>query len=183
MEASTSASASSIRLASLGSLGALDRPRSAIVDLPRRAFPARRQCDERKDDASAPFAGIGQGIVREMAAAALPTGAQQLGDRRLDAFMGIGDYQLHTAQAPARQFAQEGSPEGFSFQGAAVHRDWKGPLRRASAPKGATSVEHPLAQRRGLPTTVKGLGGSAACSRLMGEAHNKSVAARPARRP
>jgi hypothetical protein len=72
---------------------------------------------------------MGQGIAHEVDAATLPTCTQQLGDRRLDAFMGIGDDQLHAAQAPARQLAQKGGPEGLGFRWADVHaEDFAAPI-------------------------------------------------------
>ena len=77
--------------------------------------------DEGRDHPPATFAGVRQGIAHEVDATALPTGAQQLGDRRLDPFMRVRDHQLHPAQAPARQLAQEGGPEGFGLRGADVH--------------------------------------------------------------
>src|SRR5690606_38917359 len=54
---------------------------------------------------AAALAGMGQNIAHEVNPAALPSGAQDLGDSRLDAFMGIGDHQLDTAQAAAGQLA------------------------------------------------------------------------------
>ena len=48
-----------------------------------------------------------------MNAAALPGGVQDLGDRRLEALVGVGDDQLDTPEATAAQGAQEVGPEGF----------------------------------------------------------------------
>jgi hypothetical protein len=48
--------------------------------------------------------------------AALPGGAQDLGDGRLEAFMGIGDHQLHALEAATHQTAQKLDPEGGGFR-------------------------------------------------------------------
>lgn len=56
-----------------------------------------------------------QGIAHEVDAAVLPDCAEDLGDGRLYALMGIGDYELHAAQAPASQAAQEVGPEGLGL--------------------------------------------------------------------
>ena len=62
--------------------------------------------DEGRDDAAAALAGMGQHVAHEVDAAALPGGAQHLGDRGLDALMGVGDDQLDAAQAaPGRACA------------------------------------------------------------------------------
>src|SRR5690349_9734520 len=48
--------------------------------------------------------------------AALPGGAQDLRDGRLETFMGVGDDQLHALQAAAYQTAQKLDPEGGGFR-------------------------------------------------------------------
>ena len=77
--------------------------------------------DEGRDDAPAALAGMGQGVAHEVDAAPLPSRAQQFGDCRLDPFVGIGDDQLYAAQAPPRQLAQEGGPEGFGLARPDIH--------------------------------------------------------------
>jgi hypothetical protein len=47
--------------------------------------------DKGGDDAASTLAGMGQRVAHEVDAAALPCGAQHLGDGRLDAFMRIGE--------------------------------------------------------------------------------------------
>ena len=51
------------------------------------------------DDAPAAFAGVGEDVAHEVNAAALPCRAEQLGDSGLDAFMRIGDDELHAPEA------------------------------------------------------------------------------------
>jgi hypothetical protein len=64
---------------------------------------------------------MGQEIAHQMHAAALPGGMQHPGDCGLQSFMGIGDHQLHAAQATARELAQELGPEGLGLGGTDVH--------------------------------------------------------------
>jgi hypothetical protein len=56
-----------------------------------------------------------QQIAHRMHPAALPGGAQHLGDRRLQADMRVRDHQLDAAQTAPHQAAQELGPEGFRF--------------------------------------------------------------------
>jgi site-specific DNA recombinase len=56
-------------------------------------------------------------------AAALPGGAEDAGDRALQPFMGVGDDQLHAAQAALDQTLEEGGPEGLGLGGADVQTD------------------------------------------------------------
>src|ERR1019366_7462375 len=63
------------------------------------------------DDATLGLARIGQRIAHEVHPAALPGGAQNLGDGALQPFMRVRDHQLHAAQATPRQAAQELHPE------------------------------------------------------------------------
>src|SRR6516165_9482435 len=76
--------------------------------------------DEGGDDAPATLAGMRQGIAHEVHTAALPGGIEHFGNGRLDALMGIGDYELDTTQPAACQLAQEGSPKRLGFRGADV---------------------------------------------------------------
>ena len=56
-----------------------------------------------------------QGVAHEVDAAALPDCAEEIGDGRIYALMGIGDHELHAAQAPASRAAQEVGPEGLAL--------------------------------------------------------------------
>src|SRR5579859_8239801 len=67
------------------------------------------------DDGVLGFGDIGEGIPHEMDAAALPGGAQDTRDGRLQALMGIGDDQLHSLQPAPDEVAQEGRPEWLRF--------------------------------------------------------------------
>ena len=66
---------------------------------------------------------MGEQVAHQMHAAALPGGVQHLGDRGLQSFMGIGDHQLHAAQATASELAQELGPEGLGLRGTDVHAE------------------------------------------------------------
>ena len=58
---------------------------------------------------------MGKRIAHEMHAAPLPGGAQNLGRRRLQAFVSIGDHQLDAGQATAVQGTEKVRPEGFGL--------------------------------------------------------------------
>src|SRR5271154_5587963 len=88
---------------------------------------------EGRDDAPAALAGMGEGVAHGVNPAALPGGVDQLGDRRLDALVGIGDDQLDAAQAPPSQLAQELGPEGLGLRGADVHAEHLAPPVRVHA--------------------------------------------------
>ena len=92
-----------------------------------RRFLRKGCADEGRDDTPAAFAGMGQGIAHEVDAAALPCRAQQLGDCRLDAFVGVGDHQLHPAQPSACQLAQKGRPERLGFRRPDIHAQYLAP--------------------------------------------------------
>jgi hypothetical protein len=62
--------------------------------------------DEGRDRPPPALAGRDQDIPLKMRPAALPGGAQDLADRRLDAFVRVGDRQLHAPQAAASQLAR-----------------------------------------------------------------------------
>src|SRR3954451_24325955 len=51
-----------------------------------------------------------------MNSAALPGRAQDLGDSRLETFVGVGDDQLHALETAPNQTAQELDPEGGGFR-------------------------------------------------------------------
>src|SRR5215813_10730074 len=71
--------------------------------------------DEGRDDTAAASAGVCQDVAHEVDAAALPGRGEDLGHRRLDALMTIGDDQLDAAQATAGELAQEAGPEGLGL--------------------------------------------------------------------
>jgi hypothetical protein len=75
------------------------------------------------DDAALGLAGIGQGIAHEVHAATLPGGAEHLGDGGLEAFMGVGDYQLHATQTAPGEAAQELHPERLGLAVANCHAE------------------------------------------------------------
>ena len=50
---------------------------------------------------------VGERVSHEVNAAALPGGVQDLGGRRLEAFVGVGNDQLDAPEATTRQRAQE----------------------------------------------------------------------------
>jgi hypothetical protein len=65
--------------------------------------------DEGRDHPAPALAGMGQDIPLKMHPAALPGRAQDLADRRLDAFVRIRDHQLHAAQSAPGQLARGNS--------------------------------------------------------------------------
>src|SRR5439155_25782601 len=73
------------------------------------------------DYASAAAAGMGEHVAHEVDTAALPGGVEHLGDRGLDAFVGVRDHQLDAAQPAPAQLAQEVGPERLGFGGANIH--------------------------------------------------------------
>ncbi len=60
----------------------------------RRRLLGKRGGDEGGDDAPPALSGMGEHVAHEVDAAALPCGAEHLGDGSLQAFMGIGDDEL-----------------------------------------------------------------------------------------
>jgi site-specific DNA recombinase len=75
------------------------------------------------DDAALGLAGMGRRGAAEMDAAALPSGPQHLGHRRLEPFMRVGDDQLDAPQPAPCQGAQEVQPEGLRLGGADGHAE------------------------------------------------------------
>jgi hypothetical protein len=71
--------------------------------------------DERRHDAPAAPAGMGERVAHEMQATALPGGTEHARDRCLDALLRVGDHQLDPGQAAALQPAQEVDPEGLGL--------------------------------------------------------------------
>ncbi|MCY1301914.1 hypothetical protein D3C81_1787200 [compost metagenome] len=66
---------------------------------------------------------MGEGVAHEVHPTALPGRLQHLGHSGLEALMGIGDHQLHSAQATAHQTTQEVRPERLGFRGADAHAE------------------------------------------------------------
>jgi hypothetical protein len=62
-------------------------------------------------------------VAEEVHGAALPRRPEDLGDRRLQPGVGVGDRQLHAGQAALDQAAQEGRPERLGLRGADVDTD------------------------------------------------------------
>jgi hypothetical protein len=112
MQASTSGSASSIRAASFGTLG---RSRSATRRHCRLALPASfraKAVATKAETTRRPLLVLmGEGVPHEMNAAALPGGAEHLGDRGLQPLVGIRDDELHPAQAAAGEPARGKAPQ------------------------------------------------------------------------
>ena len=84
-------------------------------------FLGEGRADEGADHAFATPGGVGQRVAHEVDAATLPRGVHDLGDRRLDAQMGVGDHELDAAQPAKGQLSQEAGPECFGFRSANVH--------------------------------------------------------------
>ena len=61
--------------------------------------------------------------IAEGHAAALPSGAEDTGDRLLEPFVGIGDDQLHALQATAHQGLEEARPESLGLGGTHLQAD------------------------------------------------------------
>jgi hypothetical protein len=72
---------------------------------------AEDRADRRSDQLLQILGAVAQGVAQEMHGAALPWSAQHLRDRLLEAFVGVGDDQLHPGKAAADQAAEELSPE------------------------------------------------------------------------
>jgi hypothetical protein len=66
---------------------------------------------------------MGERVAHPVDAAALPGGAEDAGDRRLEPLMGIGDDELHALEAALDQALEKGRPEGLGFGGADVQAD------------------------------------------------------------
>ena len=79
------------------------------------------------DDALLGFAGIGKRIAHEMHAAALPCGAEHLGNGGFQPFMRIGDDQLDAPQATPGQAAQQLCPERLGLAVAGGHAEHLAP--------------------------------------------------------
>ena len=77
--------------------------------------------DEGRDHPALGFAGMDQGVAHEVHATPLPGRAEHARDSGLDAFVGVGDHQLHSAQAAPGQLAQELDPERGRLGDADVH--------------------------------------------------------------
>jgi hypothetical protein len=66
---------------------------------------------------------VAEHVAQEMDGAALPGAAQHLGDRGLEAGVGVGDAQPHPLQAPGPQAAEELPPEALGLGLAEVQAD------------------------------------------------------------
>ena len=66
---------------------------------------------------------MAQGVTEEVDGAALPWGAEHLGDRGLEALVGVGDDQLDAGQAATDQRAQELAPERLGLGRAHIQAD------------------------------------------------------------
>src|SRR6202008_294444 len=83
--------------------------------------------DEGGDHAAAAAPGVRQRVAGEVHAAALPGGVEHARDRGLDPLVGVGDDELHAAQAAAREAAQELGPEGLGLRRADRHAEHLAP--------------------------------------------------------
>jgi hypothetical protein len=66
---------------------------------------------------------VAEHVTQEVDGAALPRAAQHLGDRGLEASVGVGDAQPHPVQAPGAQAAEELAPEALGLGLADVQAD------------------------------------------------------------
>ena len=66
---------------------------------------------------------VGERVAHPMHAAALPSGAEDPGDRLLHPFVGIGHDQFHGLQATAHQALEEPRPEGLGLRRANLQAD------------------------------------------------------------
>ena len=64
---------------------------------------------------------VGQRVPHELHGAALPSGAELLGGRRLEAFLRVRDDELHAPQAAPRQRTKELGPERLRLRRAHRH--------------------------------------------------------------
>ena len=81
----------------------------------RRVVLSEGGGDESGNDAPAALAGMGERVAEEVNSAALPTRVHDFGDRRLDAFVGVGDDELDAAKAAPPELAQKLGPEGLGL--------------------------------------------------------------------
>ena len=79
--------------------------------------------DEGRDDAPSASSGMSERVAHEVHAAPLPSRAEHLRDRRLDALMSVGDDELHAPEAAPGELPQERDPEGLGFGGTDVHAE------------------------------------------------------------
>ena len=69
------------------------------------------------------LAAVAEHVPEEVHGAALPGAAEHLGDRALEALMGVGDAELHPGEAAGPQASQELAPEGLGLGLADVDAD------------------------------------------------------------
>jgi hypothetical protein len=79
--------------------------------------------DRGGDDGVLALRYVRQRIPHEVDAAALPSGADDADDGRLQSFMGVGDDELHALETAPDEVAQEGGPERLGLAGADVQAD------------------------------------------------------------
>ncbi|MNR34495.1 hypothetical protein D3C85_1522710 [compost metagenome] len=85
------------------------------------AVLGENRAQKRRHHGALPLADMGHGVTHEMHAAALPGRVEDLGNSRLEPFVGVRDDQLHAAQASSHEASQEVRPERFCFRGANPH--------------------------------------------------------------
>jgi hypothetical protein len=75
------------------------------------------------------FAGVPEAVAEEVHGAALPGAPEDLGDRRLQAGMGVGDGELNADQAALDQSSEKGGPERLGLGLADIDREDLAPPR------------------------------------------------------
>ena len=74
------------------------------------------RAQQRRYHGALAFADVGHGITHEMHTAALPGRIEDLGYSCFQAFVGVGDDQLHAPQATSHEAAQEVCPERLGLR-------------------------------------------------------------------
>lgn len=97
--------------------------------------------DEGGDHAAAVLAGMGERIVLEVDAAALPGRGQDPSGGSLDALMRIADHKLHAAEATADEVTQELGPEGLRLGGTNRHAQNLAPAVGIDATASVTATD------------------------------------------
>jgi hypothetical protein len=73
----------------------------------------KHPADRRRDHLLLASVHVPLHVAEEAHGAALPGAAEDLGDRPLQAFVGVGDAERDAAQAAGHEIAQELAPEGL----------------------------------------------------------------------
>ena len=85
-----------------------------------------------------------QGVSHPVDPASLPRGAQRLGDRGLEAFMGVGDDQFYAAKPTTKKAFEEKRPERLGFAGSDVQpHDFSTAFRVHSHGDYSGDADHP----------------------------------------